>query len=93
MLYTTDGSNNRKSFNLLKVSDIFGTERTESNADRYYFYLEDQRGSTINLIDSSAGQVVSYWYNDFGEVEEEKPSAYSSLINEVQYNSVYFSSI
>lgn len=93
VLYTTDGSNNRKSFNLLNVSDIFGTERTENNADRYYFYLEDQRGSIVNLIDDSADQVASYWYNDFGEVGEEKPSAYSSFINEVQYTGAIYDSM
>ena len=27
----------------------------------------------------------SYWYNDFGEVEETKASGYSSFVNEVQY--------
>ena len=85
VLYTADGSGSLKSFNLLNVSDIFGTERKSGTGEDYYLYTEDLRGSTVNVLDSSAEAVVSYWYNDFGEAEETKAGGYSSFVNEVQY--------
>ena len=85
VLYTTDSNNSLKSFNLLNVSDIFGTERKSGTSESYYLYTEDLKGSTVNVLDNSASKVVSYWYNDFGEAEETKRNAYSSFVNEIQY--------
>ena len=90
VLYTT-GDN--ESFNLLNVSDIFGTVRTDGIADSYYYYLDDQRGSTINLIDSNADQVASYWYNDFGEVTENTASGYTDFVNEVKYTGAIYDNL
>ena len=84
VLYTTGSGS---SFNLVNYSDIFGTVR---NTDDYYFYLEDIHGSTTNLIDDTAGQVASYWYNDFGEVTEEKGTGYIDFINEIQYTGAIY---
>lgn len=40
------------------------------SALQYFFYTEDQRGSTVNVLDKERNEVVSYWYNDFGDVNE-----------------------
>ena len=92
MLYTADEDNEVKAFNLLNVSDIFGTEREEDSSGEYYFYLNDARGSKTNLIDDTAAQVVSYWYNDFGEVSEERSEDYEEFVNEVQYTGAIYDS-
>ena len=83
VLYTTGQDNETKSFNLLNVSDIFATEREGENTEEYYFYLNDTRGSKTGLIDNTAEGVVSYWYNGFGEVSEERNEDYEDFINEV----------
>jgi len=85
VLYTTDANGSLKSFNLLNVSDAFGTARKSGTSENYYLYTEDLRGSTVNVLDNSASKVVSYWYDDFGEVTESKASGYSSFDNELQY--------
>lgn len=41
VLYTADNDNETKSFNLLNISDIFGTERAIGSVDSYYFYFDD----------------------------------------------------
>ncbi len=92
VLYTTDDESNPESFNLLNISDIFGTERTDGSDKRYYFYLDDIRGSKTGLIDNTAGRIVSYWYNDFGEVSEEREEGYEDFINEVQYTGAIYDS-
>lgn len=85
VLYTNDGNGSLKSFNLLNVSDIFGTTRKNQGSEDYYLYTDDLKGSTVNVLDSTASPVVSYWYNDFGEAEESRAAGYSSFVNEVQY--------
>ena len=90
MLYTTDNTGSLKAFNLLNVSDAFATSRIEGSSEKYYFYTEDQRGSTINVLDSSANRVVSYQYTDFGEVSETKASGYSDFVNEIQYTGAIY---
>ena len=90
VLYTTDNDNEAKSFNLLNISDIFATEREGENTEEHYFYLDDIRGSKTELIDNSAGNIVSYWYNDFGEVSEERNEDYEDFINEVQYTGAIY---
>ena len=90
VLYTTDYESNPESFNLLNISDIFGTERTDGSDEYYYFYLNDIRGSKTGLIDSTTGSIVSYWYNDFGEVSEERSDDYEDFINEVQYTGAIY---
>lgn len=92
VLYTTGNDNDTKSFNLLNISDTFGTERTDESSKSYYFYLNDIRGSKTELIDNSAGSIVSYWYNDFGEVSEERNEDYEEFINEVQYTGAVYDS-
>lgn len=85
VLYTNDNSGKLKSFNLLNISDAFATSRVLEDSENYYFYTEDYRGSTVNMLDKSGSQVVSYWYTDFGEVIETKAAGYSDFENEIQY--------
>ena len=80
-------SNSR--FNLLNVSDIPGTLRINGNNVSSYFYTEDMRGSTVNVIDNSGNTVLSYWYDDFGQVSEYRESG-NSMINEVQYTGAIY---
>ncbi len=47
------------------------------------------RGSTVNVIDNSGNTVLSYWYDDFGQVSEYRESG-NSLINEVQYTGAIY---
>ena len=89
VLYTTDSQGNVKAFNLLNVSDILGTLRINGNNVSSYFYTEDMRGSTVNVIDHSGNTVLSYWYDDFGQVNEYRESG-NSLINEVQYTGAIY---
>ena len=89
VLYTTDSQGNVKAFNLLNVSDILGTLRINGNNVSSYFYTEDMRGSTVNVIDNSGNTVLSYWYDDFGQVDEYRESG-NSLINEVQYTGAIY---
>ena len=89
VLYTTDSQGNVKAFNLLNVSDIPGTLRINGNNVSSYFYTEDMRGSTVNVIDNSGNTVLSYWYDDFGQVSEYRESG-NSLINEVQYTGAIY---
>ena len=90
VLYTTDSAGALKAFYLLNVSDAFATSRIESGSEAYYFYTEDQRGSTVNVLDKDGNRVVSYWYSDFGEVSESKASAYSNFENEIQYTGAIY---
>ena len=89
VLYTTDSQGNVKAFNLLNVFDILGTLRINGNNVSSYFYTEDMRGSTVNVIDNSGNTVLSYWYDDFGQVNEYRESG-NSLINEVQYTGAIY---
>ena len=89
VLYTTDSQGNVKAFNLLNVSDILGTLRINGNNVSSYFYTEDMKGSTVNVIDNSGNTVLSYWYDDFGQVSEYRESG-NSLINEVQYTGAIY---
>ena len=89
VLYTTDSQGSVKAFNLLNVSDILGTLRINGNNVSSYFYTEDMRGSTVNVIDNSGNTVLSYWYDDFGQVNEYRESG-NSLINEVQYTGAIY---
>ena len=90
VLYTTDSLGNLKAFYLLNVSDAFATSRIETGSEAYYFYTEDQRGSTVNVLDKDGNRVVSYWYSDFGEVSESKASAYSNFENELRYTGAIY---
>ncbi len=90
VLYTTDANDSLKSFNLLNQTDAFGTARKNGTGESYYLYTEDLRGSTVNVLDSSASQVVSYWYNDFGEVTESKSSGYTGFDDELQYTGAVY---
>ena len=90
VLYTTDASGNLKAFNLLNISDAFGIERKSGTSETYYLYTEDLKGSTVNVLDNSAAAVVSYWYDDFGEVTESKASGCSGFDNELQYTGAVY---
>lgn len=90
VLYTTDSAGALKAFYLLNVSDAFATSRIESGSEAYYFYTEDQRGSTVNVLDKDGNRVVSYWYSDFGEVSESKASAYSNFEKEIRYTGAIY---
>ena len=90
VLYTTDSAGALKTFYLLNVSDAFATSRIETGSEAYYFYTEDQRGSTVNVLDKDGNRVVSYWYSDFGEVSESKASAYSNFENELRYTGAIY---
>ena len=83
-LYTDDGSGNLKSINLLNGAGAFGTERRAGSSQDYYLYMEDAKGSTVNVLDSAGFRVVSYLYDDFGDVTESKATGYSGFENEQQ---------
>lgn len=85
VLYTGDGDGNLKSFNLLDEEDAFGTERKDGSGHDYYLYTKDAKGSTVNVLDKAGSRVVSYRYDDFGDVAESKASGYSGFENELQY--------
>lgn len=85
VLYTNGADGNLKSFNLLNVSDAFATERKNAGNEDYYFYTDDAKGSTVNVLDNAGSRVVSYLYDDFGDVTESKASGYSSFEDELQY--------
>ena len=59
-LYTTDASGSLKAFNLLNISDAFGTDRKSGTSETYYLYIEDLKGSMVNVPDNSASRVVFY---------------------------------
>ena len=88
VLYTNDGSGNLKTFNLLNVSDIFGTTRKSETAEDYYLYTGDLRGSTVNVLDSSAGKVASYnieyiGFDDIFYVSRKEPCEASPLAGDI----------
>ena len=85
VLYTDGADGNLKSFNLLNGADAFGTERKTGSSHDYYLYTEDAKGSTVNVLDNAGSRVVSYLYDDFGDVTESKASGYSGFENELQY--------
>ena len=70
VLYTTDGTDNLTSWNLLGSGGaVIGTTRGTGTAEEYYLYTKDIRESTTNIIDDTGAVIVSYQYNDFGETE------------------------
>ena len=86
--YTTDSASNLKTFNLLNVSDIFGTARKDETAEDYYLYTDDLRGSTVNVLDSSADKVVSYnieyiGFDDIFYVSRKAPCEASPLAGDI----------
>ena len=83
-LYTDDGSGNLKSINLLNGAGAFGTERRAGSSQDYYLYMEDAKGSTVNVLDNAGSRVISYLYDDFGDVTESKATGYSGFENEQQ---------
>ena len=85
VLYTDDGSGNLKSFNLLNGSDTFRTECEARSSYDYYLYTEDAKGSTVTVLDNAGSRVVSYLYDDFGDVTESKATGYRGFENELQY--------
>ena len=88
VLYTTDANGNLKVFNLLNGPDAFGTARKDETAKDYYLYTDDLRGSTVNVLDSSADKVVSYnieyiGFDDIFYVSRKAPCEASPLAGDI----------
>ena len=67
VLYTTDGANQRDSFNLLGREDnVIATARGTGSSEAWYLYNKDTRGSTSSLIDDSGTVAAAYEYDEFG---------------------------
>ena len=67
MLYTTDGANQRDSFNLLGREDnVIATARGTGTGEAWYLYNKDVRGSTSSLIDDDGIAAAAYEYDAFG---------------------------
>ena len=67
MLYTTDGENQRDSFNLLGREDnVIATARGTGSSEAWYLYNKDVRGSTSSLIDAGGTVAAAYEYDEFG---------------------------
>ena len=67
MLYTTDGANQRNSFNLLGREDnVIATARGAGSGETWYLYNKDVRGSTSSLIDDGGTVAAAYEYDAFG---------------------------
>ena len=67
VLYTTDGANQRDSFNLLGREDnVIATARGTGSSEAWYLYNKDVRGSTSSLIDDSGTVAAAYEYDEFG---------------------------
>ena len=88
MLYTTDVNGSLKSFNLLNRIDTFGTSRKSETVEDYYLYTDDLRGSTVNVLDSSADKVASYnieyiGFDDIFYVSRKEPCEASPLAGDI----------
>ena len=67
VLYTTDGANQRNSFNLLGREDnVIATARGAGSSETWYLYNKDTRGSTSSLIDDGGTVAAAYEYDEFG---------------------------
>ena len=67
VLYTTDGANQRDSFNLLGREDnVIATARGAESSETWYLYNKDVRGSTSSLIDDGGTVAAAYEYDAFG---------------------------
>ena len=88
VLYTTDVNGSLKSFNLLNRIDTFGTSRKSETVEDYYLYTDDLRGSTVNVLDSSADKVASYnieyiGFDDIFYVSRKEPCEASPLAGDI----------
>ena len=84
VLYTGGADGSLKSINLLNGAGAFGTERRAGSSHDYYLYTEDAKGSTVTVLDNAGSRVVSYLYDDFGDVTESKATGYRGFENELQ---------
>ncbi|MFR7986022.1 MAG: hypothetical protein ACLU9N_10740 [Clostridia bacterium] len=67
MLYTTDGENQRNSFNLFgREGNVIATARGAGSSETWYLYNKDVRGSTSSLIDDGGIAAAAYTYDEFG---------------------------
>ena len=67
VLYTTDGANQRDSFNLLgREANVIATVRGAGSSEAWYLYNKDVRGSTSSLIDDSGTVAAAYEHDAFG---------------------------
>ena len=70
VLYTTDGENQRDSFNLLGREDnVIATARGTGSSEAWYLYNKDTRGSTSSLIDDGGTAAAAYEYDAFGNTD------------------------
>ena len=67
VLYTTDGANQRNSFNLFgREGNVIATARGTGSSEAWYLYNKDVRGSTSSLIDDGGIAAAAYTYDEFG---------------------------
>ena len=67
VLYTTDGENQRDSFNLFgREGNVIATARGAGSSETWYLYNKDVRGSTSSLIDDGGIAAAAYTYDEFG---------------------------
>ncbi|MEE1037624.1 MAG: RHS repeat-associated core domain-containing protein, partial [Eubacterium sp.] len=89
ILYTTDGSSNVTSFNMVGAEDnIILTGRpgdAEDVAPSFYVYTKDIRESTTNVIGTDGTAAVSYSYDTFGETTEYQQDEADPFYNEICY--------
>ena len=86
--FTTDANNLRDSENILSPggSIVASRRQDSSDANRYYFYHTDIRGSVTNIVgmkDNAIYLAQGYNYDNFGKEEELKSE--SSFKNDVTF--------
>lgn len=86
LLYTTNGSNDLTSSNMLDESGSFiGTFRFNESTPRYYLYTNDMGSSVMNVLKENGESAISYDFDEFGETSI--ASGDNNFYNEVCYNS------
>ena len=89
ILYTTNDSNEMKTFNYMGQSNnVIGTTRYSDSTTSYYVYNKDIQGSTTNLVNSNCDTVVGYTYDDFGSSTEYATS--TTVDNEITYTGAIY---
>ncbi len=84
VLYTSDSSGNRTSFNLYSADGgIISSKRYNGdNSGKYISYTKDVRGSTSTVLNDNGTYLISYSYSDFGETTR---NGSSDVFNEIAY--------
>lgn len=84
LLYTTDGSGNKKSQNIVGPDNNIIATVQYDDGQHAYFYNKDIRTSVTNIVDESGNGVVRYKYDDFGETTK---LGNTDFYNEICYTS------